>query len=70
MSWLGTTTPFNISAAAATLGRSPRRGRRTAGPAHAVTGQRFGEKAAERIFALGAGHPWLTKRLGRPDRGA
>ena len=64
VSWLGTTSPFNISAEAATLGPFTRAEVVELLAQHTkVTGQRFEAAAAERIFALGAGHPWLTNAM-------
>jgi hypothetical protein len=64
VSWLGTTSPFNISAEAATLGPFTRDEVAELLAQHtAATGQRFAPAAAERVFALGAGHPWLTNAM-------
>lgn len=64
VSWLGTTSPFNISAEAATLGPFTRAEVAELLAQHTqVTGQRFASAAVERIFALGAGHPWLTNAM-------
>jgi len=64
VSWLGTTSPFNISAEAATLGPFTRDEVAELLDQHTqVTGQRFAAAAVERIFALGAGHPWLTNAM-------
>jgi len=63
-SWPGTTSPFNISAEAATLGPFTRADVTELLAQHTqATGQRFEAAAAERIFALSAGHPWLTNAL-------
>jgi len=64
VSWLGTTSPFNISAEAATLGPFTRDevGELLAQHTRA-TGQRFAAAAVDRIYALGAGHPWLTNAM-------
>ena len=64
VSWLGTTSPFNISAEAATLGPFTRDEVAELLAQHTqVTGQRFATAAVDRIFALGAGHPWLTNAM-------
>ncbi len=64
VSWLGTTSPFNISAEAATLGPFTRAEVAELLAQHtAATGQRLASRAADRIFALGAGHPWLTNAM-------
>lgn len=64
VSWLGTTSPFNISAEAATLGPFTRDEVRELLAQHTdATGQRFAAAATERIFELGAGHPWLTNAM-------
>ena len=64
MSWLGTTSPFNISAEAATLGAfTPGEVAELLAQHTQATGQRFAATAVDRIFALGAGHPWLTNAL-------
>lgn len=64
VSWLGTTSPFNVTAEAATL--SPFTEAEVAellGQHAAATGQRFEPEAARRIWELGQGHPWLTNAL-------
>jgi hypothetical protein len=64
VSWLGTTSPFNISAEAATLGPFARAEVCELLAQHTqATGQRFEAEAIDRIFALGAGHPWLTNAM-------
>lgn len=64
VSWLGTTSPFNISAEAATLGPFTRDEVAELLAQHTrATGQRFAAAAADRVFALGAGHPWLTNAM-------
>jgi hypothetical protein len=64
VSWLGTTSPFNVSAEAATLGPFTRDEVAELLTQHTrVTGQRFEPAAAARIFDLGAGHPWLTNAM-------
>ncbi|HVV82583.1 MAG TPA: AAA-like domain-containing protein [Kofleriaceae bacterium] len=64
VSWLGTTSPFNVSAEAATIGPFTADEVTELLAQHtAATGQRFEPAAAARIFALAAGHPWLTNAL-------
>jgi hypothetical protein len=67
MSWLGTTSPFNITAEAATLEPFNRE------DVHALllqhtdhTEQQWEQAAMDRIYDLSQGHPWLVN--GRPDR--
>jgi hypothetical protein len=62
--WLGTTSPFNITAEATTLGpfTEPEVGELLEQHTTA-TGQRFAPEAAARIWELGRGHPWLTNAL-------
>jgi len=64
VSWLGTTSPFNITADATTLGPFTEAEVGELLAQHTVvTGQRFEAEAAARIYALGQGHPWLTNAL-------
>jgi hypothetical protein len=64
VSWRDASSPFNISAEAATLEPFTRDGIAELLDQHTrVTGQRFAAAAADRIFELGAGHPWLTNAL-------
>jgi hypothetical protein len=64
LSWLGTTSPFNITAEATTLGPfTEAEVGELVGQHTAATGQRFAPEATERIYALGQGHPWLTNAL-------
>src|SRR5262249_27083835 len=64
VSWLGTTSPFNISAEAATLGPFTRDEVAELLVQHTqAAGQRFAAEAVERIWELGAGHPWLTTAM-------
>lgn len=64
LSWVGTTSPFNITAEATTLAPFTEAevaellGQHTEG-----TGQRFEPAAVSRIWELGQGHPWLTNAL-------
>jgi type II secretory pathway predicted ATPase ExeA len=62
--WLGTTSPFNISAEATTLGPfTEAEVVELLGQHTAATGQRFEPEAARRIWELAQGHPWLTSAL-------
>jgi type II secretory pathway predicted ATPase ExeA len=62
--WLGTTSPFNITAEATTLGAfTEAEVGELLGQHTAATGQRFSPAAAARIHDLGQGHPWLTNAL-------
>ncbi|MCA9704577.1 MAG: ATP-binding protein [Myxococcales bacterium] len=64
LSWLGTTSPFNITAEATTLGPFSEAEVGELLHQHTeATGQRFGSDAVARIHALGQGHPWLTNAL-------
>ena len=64
LSWLGTTSPFNITAEATTLGPFTRAEVGELLAQHtAATGQRFEPEAVARIWELGQGHPWLTNAL-------
>lgn len=64
LSWLGTTSPFNITAEATTLGPFTEAEVAELLAQHtAATGQRFEPEAAGRIWELGQGHPWLTCAL-------
>jgi hypothetical protein len=64
VSWLGSASPFNISAEAATLGpfTEPEVAELLAQHT-AVTGQRFEPAAIARIYDLSRGHPWLVNAL-------
>jgi len=62
--WLGTTSPFNITTEAMTLGAVTEPEIAELLAQHtAATGQRFEPEAARRIWELGQGHPWLTSAL-------
>ncbi|MEM9462871.1 MAG: ATP-binding protein [Myxococcota bacterium] len=62
--WLGTTSPFNITAEATTLGPFTEAEVAELLLQHTeATGQRFTPEAIARIHALGRGHPWLTNAL-------
>ena len=64
LAWLGTTSPFNITAEATTLGQFTEAEVGELMQQHtAVTGQRFSPEAVTKIWALGCGHPWLTNAL-------
>lgn len=64
LAWLGTTSPFNITAESKTLGPFTEAEVAEVLAQHtAATGQRFLPEAAARIWELGAGHPWLTNAL-------
>jgi len=62
--WLGTTSPFNITAEAASLGPFTEAEVGELLDQHTgVTGQRFAPEAVARVHELGQGHPWLTNAL-------
>jgi hypothetical protein len=62
--WLGTTSPFNVTAEAMTLiPFTEAEVAELCGQHTAATGQPFEPEAARRIFHLGQGHPWLTCAL-------
>jgi hypothetical protein len=64
VAWLGTTSPFNITAEATTLGPFTEAEVGELLAQHTeVTGQRFTSEAVARIYELGQGHPWLTNAL-------
>lgn len=64
VSWLGTTSPFNITAEAATLGPFTKAEVAELCAQHtATTGQHFEPEAVARIYEFGQGHPWLTNAL-------
>jgi len=64
LSWLGTTSPFNVTAEATTLGPfTEAEVAELLGQHTADTGQRFEPEAARRIWELAQGHPWLTNAL-------
>jgi hypothetical protein len=64
VAWLGTTSPFNVTAEARTLGAfSEAEVGELLGQHTAVTGQRFSTEAIARVYELGQGHPWLTNAL-------
>lgn len=64
VSWLGTSSPFNVSAEATTLASFTEA--ETAELLHQhteATGQRFEPEAVAKVWALAEGHPWLTNAL-------
>jgi hypothetical protein len=64
VAWLGTTSPFNITAEAATLEPFTRDDVVELLAQHTEkTGQRFEPEALERIFYLSQGHPWLVNAM-------
>ncbi|MFO0758533.1 MAG: AAA-like domain-containing protein [Byssovorax sp.] len=64
LSWLGTASPFNISAEATSLGPFSQDEIGELVTQHtAATGQRFEPEAVARIYALSEGHPWLANAL-------
>jgi AAA-like domain len=64
VAWLGSTSPFNITAEATTLGSFTEAEVGELLRQHtAATGQRFAPEAVARISELGRGHPWLTNAL-------
>jgi type II secretory pathway predicted ATPase ExeA len=64
LTWLGTTSPFNISAPAQTLPAFTAAEVDELLAQHtAATGQRFLPEAAARAFELSQGHPWLVNAL-------
>ncbi len=64
VSWLGTTSPFNITAESSTLlPFTPEDVRELLGQHTTRTGQVFSEDAVERIFYLSQGHPWLVNAM-------
>lgn len=64
VAWLGTTSPFNVTAEALTLTAFSEADVAELLQQHtSATGQRFEPEAVARIHALGQGHPWLTNAL-------
>jgi AAA-like domain len=64
LSWLGTTSPFNVAAEATTLvSFTEAEVPELLGQHTAATGQRFEPDAVRRIWELGRGHPWLTSAI-------
>lgn len=64
LSWLGTSSPFNITAQPMTIGpfTEPEVGELLLQHT-AKTGQHFEPDAIARIYELGQGHPWLTNAM-------
>ncbi len=64
LSWLGTTSPFNITAEAMTIGTFTESDVAELLAQHTeTTGQRFLPEAVDEIYRLGQGHPWLTNAM-------
>jgi hypothetical protein len=64
VAWLATSSPFNVTAEATTLGSfSEAEVGELLAQHTAATGQPFATEAVARIFELGQGHPWLTNAL-------
>ncbi|MEM9457431.1 MAG: ATP-binding protein [Myxococcota bacterium] len=64
VTWLGTTSPFNITAEATTLGPFSEAEVGELLSQHTeATGQRFAPEAIARIYELSQGHPWITNAL-------
>ena len=64
VSWLGTTSPFNVTAEAATLEPFTRQDVQELLMQHTTaTGQAFQPEAVERIWYLSQGHPWFVNAL-------
>ncbi|MCX4239818.1 AAA family ATPase [Paraliomyxa miuraensis] len=64
VAWLGTTSPFNVTAEAATLDVFTQAEVGELVEQHTeATGQCFARAAIARIHELGQGHPWLTNAL-------
>ena len=64
VAWLGSTSPFNITAEAATLRMFTRDEVAELLDQHTEkTGQRFSQEAVEHLFYLSQGHPWLVNAI-------
>ncbi len=64
VAWLGTTSPFNVTAEAMTLTPFEEKEIGELLARHtAETGQPFEPDAVKKIWELGQGHPWLTNAL-------
>lgn len=64
VSWLGTSSPFNVTAEAITLRAFTQEDvERLLGQHTQETGQPFLAEARDRIFYLSQGHPWLVNAL-------
>lgn len=70
VAWLGTTSPFNITADALTLPTFTRVDVEDLLAQHtAATGQLFEPEAAALVFELSQGHPWFVNALAAHHRG-
>lgn len=64
LSWLGTCSPFNITAEPKTIAPFTEPDVQELLEQHTTaTGQRFEAEAVARIYELGQGHPWLTNAM-------
>jgi AAA-like domain/Endonuclease NucS len=64
LKWLGTASPFNITAEAEKLSHfTEAEVAELLGQHTTATGQRFEPAAIQKIWELGRGHPWLTNAL-------
>jgi len=64
LTWLGSSSPFNITAEAMTIAPFTEPEVQELLTQHeAATGQRFEPEAIARIYELGQGHPWLTNAM-------
>jgi hypothetical protein len=64
LSWLGTSSPFNISAEATSLASFTESDVAELLHQHTdATGQRFEPEAVAKVWQLAEGHPWLTNAL-------
>ena len=64
LSWLGTTSPFNITSEALTITTFTEAEVGELLQQHTTqTGQRFEPEAIAKIYELGQGHPWLTNAM-------
>jgi hypothetical protein len=64
VTWLGSASPFNITAEATTIAPFTEPEVTELLAQHTtVTGQRFEPEAAARIYALSQGHPWLVNAM-------
>ncbi len=62
--WLGTSSPFNVTAESTTLVPfTPAEVEELLTQHTTATGQRFEPEAVARIVELGCGHPWLTNAM-------
>jgi len=64
VAWLGTASPFNVTAESVGLAAFTAAEVAELAAQHtAETGQRFQDEAVAKVFALSAGHPWLVNAL-------